>query len=216
MKAIIIGASGATGKELVKHLLAHTQYTEIICLVRRELKIENPKLKEVIVDFDHLEEYAHLMKADVAFSCLGTTLNDAGSKQMQWKIDFEYQLEFARLAKLNKIENFVLVSSVGANKNSYLFYSKMKGALDSEVQKLGFPKTIIFQPPSLIRPNTNRKGELLGMKLIQFFNRLGMFKNYEPLHVSDLAKAMVKSIEAFPLGTFILKPSDIRKLLTTP
>lgn len=212
MKAIIIGATGATGKELVNLLIADEKYTEIICLVRRKLKIQNSKVKEVIVDFDKLNDYKDYFSADVAFSCLGTTLKDAGSKDIQWKIDYEYQLKFAQIAKEKSIDTFVLVSSVGANQNSKIFYTKMKGTLEIEIEKLNFQKTIIMQPPSLIRPNSTRKGELIGMKIIFFLNKIGLFKSYKPLHVLDLAKAMIKSVKQNPLGTHTLNPSDIKKI----
>ena len=215
MKAIIIGASGATGKELVNHLITDEKYTEIICLVRRKLEIQNSKIKEVVIDFDKLNDYKDYFLADVAFSCLGTTIKDAGSKDIQWKIDYEYQLKFAQIAKEKNIETFVLISSVGANKNSKIFYTKMKGALEIEIEKLNFQKTIIMQPPSLIRPNSNRKGELIGMKTIFFLNKIGLFKSYKPLHVSDLAKVMLISVEQLPVGAFRLKPTEIQKMIPT-
>lgn len=212
MKAIIIGATGATGEELVNQLINDSTYTEIICLVRRKLNVHGSKIKEVIIDFDKLNDYKKYFSADVAFSCLGTTIKDAGSKEVQWKIDYEYQLKFAQLAKENNIETFVLISSIGANKNSKIFYSKMKGALDFEVKNLNFKKTIIFQPPSLIRPNSKRKGEIFGMKLIQFFNSIELFKNYKPLHVTDLAKAMIIATKQLPIGSYFISPKQIIKM----
>ncbi len=212
MKAIIIGATGASGKELVNQLINDSTYTEIICLVRRKLNVHDSKIKEVIIDFDKLNDYKKYFSADVAYSCLGTTLKAAGSKEAQWIIDYDYQYHFAQISKENHVSTFVLISSIGANKDSKIFYSKMKGKLEAEVLKLDFNRTIIFQPPSLIRPNSNRKGEIFGMKLIQFFNSIGLFKNYKPLHVSDLAKAMIIATQQLATGSYFISPKQIIKM----
>jgi len=210
MKAIVIGGSGATGKELIKQLLENKSFSEVISLVRKKSAINHPKLKEVIVAFNKLSDYKNEIVGDVAFSCLGTTLKIAGSKENQWQVDYEYQLKFAKIAKENGVNSFVLVSSLGADKHSKFFYTKMKGLLEDEILNLDFAQTLIFQPPSLIRPNTDRKGEILSIKLIRIFNRLGFFKNYEPLHVSDLASVMIQTVLNFKPEKNVLKPIDIK------
>lgn len=213
MKAIVIGGSGATGKELINQLIIDDSYSEIKSFVRRKSNLNHPKLKEIVIDFDKIYDYKNEIIGDVAFSCLGTTLKLAGSKEAQWIIDYDYQYHFAQISKENNVSTFVLISSFGANKDSKIFYSKMKGKLEAEVLKLDFNRTIIFQPPSLIRPNSDRNGEIIGMKVIRFFNNFGIFKSYEPLHVTDLAKAMIKSVKHLSNGNHIIKPSDIKKLL---
>lgn len=144
MKAVIIGASGATGKEVLKQLLSNDLYTEVISLVRRKSAVEHSKLNEIIVDFDSLESYTNIINGDVAFSCLGTTIKEAGSKAAQWKIDFDYQLAFAQKAKENEVKTFVLISSIGAHVKSKFFYTQMKGKLDKEVLNLNFEKNYYF------------------------------------------------------------------------
>ena len=211
MKAIVIGGSGATGKALINQLILDDSFSEIISFVRKHSTIKNQKLKEIIIDFEKLSDYKTDIIGNVAFSCLGTTLKAAGSKEAQWKIDYEYQLEFAKICKTNRIKTFVLVSSVGANSDSKIFYSKMKGCLENEIKKLNFKQLIIFQPPGLIRPNSDRKGEIFGIKVIQFFNTIGLFKNYKPLAVADLAKSMIQSTKQLPDGTYTLKPLEIKK-----
>lgn len=212
MKAIIIGASGSTGNALVEHLITNSLYTEIICLVRKSLKIKHPKIKELFVDFNTLDSYKNEIIADVAFSCLGTTLKVAGSKSAQWKIDYEYQLSFARIVRNNGVPKFVLVSSVGADPKSNFFYTKMKGQLENAILELGFKQTIIFQPPSLIRPNSNRNGEKISVTILIFLNSIGILKNMRPIHVTDLATYMLLSLDKLPEGNHILKPNDIRKI----
>ncbi len=213
MKAIVIGGSGATGKELINQLIMDDSYLEIKSFVRRKSNLNHPKLKEIVIDFDKIYDYKNEMIGDVAFSCLGTTLKAAGSKEAQWIIDYDYQYHFAQISKENHVSTFVLISSFGANKDSKIFYSKMKGKLEAQVLKLDFNRTIIFQPPSLIRPNSDRNGEIIGMKVIRFFNNFGIFKSFEPLHVTDLAKAMIQSVKQLSIENHIIKPSDIKKLL---
>lgn len=210
MKAVVIGGSGATGMALINQLLSDNSYTKIVSLVRKQSNIKHHKLNEIIIDFNNLDNFKNDIIADVAFSCLGTTLKAAGSKKKQWKIDYEYQYEFARMAKENGIEQFVLVSSVGANSKSNFFYTKMKGQLEESILKLDFKQTIIFQPPSLIRPNTDRKGEKLMINLLNVLNSMGLFKSLKPLPVSDLAEAMILSLVELPEGKHILKPFDIK------
>ena len=134
MKALVIGATGATGKDLVNKLLEDKDFQEVHAFVRRPLNIKNEKLKAHVVDFEKPEEWKDLVKGDVAFSCLGTTLKDAGSKDAQRKVDFDYQYQFAKNAKENEVEDYILVSSYGANPNSKIFYSRMKGELEKEVK----------------------------------------------------------------------------------
>lgn len=193
MKALIIGATGATGKDLVEKLLHDSEFQEIHAFVRRPLNIENEKLTSHVVDFENPDSWKNLVEGDVAFSCLGTTLKDAGSKEAQRKVDFDYQYNFAKAAKENNVEDYILVSSYGANPNSKIFYSRMKGELEQEVKNLHFNKITIFQPGMLERKNTERTGEVLGGKIIKFVNKFGICESQKPLPTDILAQAMVNS-----------------------
>ena len=165
MKALIIGATGATGKDLLSQLLADDTYAEVHCFVRKPLALTHPKLHAHVVDFDTPEAWADLVRGDVAFSCLGTTLAVAGSKDAQWRVDYDYQYAFAQQCKANGVPSFVLVSAAGAKAQSKLFYNRMKGALEEAVKKLNFPRLLIFQPSVLIRSNSDRAGENLSVKI---------------------------------------------------
>lgn len=198
MIAIVIGATGATGKFLVQELINDSNYHEIVILVRRKTNISHSKVNEIIVDFDQLEKYSEYIIGDVAFSCLGTTLKDAGSKEKQRIIDYDYQLKFAEIASQNQVNSFVLVSSMNADSNSNFFYPKIKGELEVAIKKLNFEQLIIFQPGFLLRPNSDRSGEVLGVKVIGFFNSIGLFKKYKPLKVEDLAKSLIRSVQKYP------------------
>ncbi|MCT4615137.1 MAG: NAD(P)H-binding protein [Marinifilaceae bacterium] len=213
MKAIVIGATGATGKDLVEQLLDDDKYKQVDIFVRKSPDIDNPKLKIHKVDFDNIDEWKHLIKADVAFSCMGTTIKDAGSKAMQWKVDYVYQYEFAEMAKQNNTACFILVSSAFASSKSLFFYAKMKGKLEEEIKNMNFEKYIIFNPPALIRENTNRTNELRGIKFIKALNRLGLFKSQRPLKTYDLAKAILNAVDKLKVGVHRIKANQIEKFI---
>ena len=159
MKALIIGATGATGKELVNILMQDPGYTAVVIFVRSASGMSHPKLSEVLTDFDKLEEVSEWIKGDLWFSCLGTTLKAAGSKEKQWQIDYEIPLKFAEIARRNKVHSAVLLSAHGASVNSNIFYSKVKGELEEKIASLAFDQYIIFRPGLLLRKDTDRPGE---------------------------------------------------------
>ena len=206
MKALIIGATGATGKDLLTQLLADDTYSEVHCFVRKPLTLTHPKLHAHVVDFETPEAWADLLRGDVAFSCLGTTLAVAGSKEAQWRVDYDYQYNFAEHCRNNGVPTFVLVSAAGAKAQSKLFYNRMKGQLEDAVKELEFPRLLIFQPSVLIRSNSDRSGENFTVKAFKFLNKLGILKRYRPMPTSVLAEKMRKEVAIAPKGvhTFTL------------
>ena len=201
MKALIIGATGATGKDLLAKLLEDEAFSEIHSFVRKPMSISHPKLHAHVVDFDTPEAWADLLHGDVAFSCLGTTLAVAGSKEAQWRVDYDYQYAFAQQCKANGVPTFVLVSAAMANAQSKVFYNRMKGQLEDAVKALEFTRLLIFQPSLLIRGHSDRTGENIGMKVINFLNKIGLFKRYKPMPTSVLAEKMIKAAKDTKQGT---------------
>ena len=206
MKALIIGATGATGKDLVTQLLADDTYSEVHCFVRKPLTLTHPKLHTHVVDFETPEVWADLLRGDVAFSCLGTTLAVAGSKEAQWRVDYDYQYNFAEHCRNNGVPTFVLISAAGAKAQSKLFYNRMKGQLEDAIKALGFARLLIFQPSVLVRKGSDRKGEQFGLKMIVFLNKLGLFKRYRPMPTAVLAQKIRKEVATAAKGvhTFTL------------
>lgn len=209
MKALVIGATGATGKDLVNQLLNDKDFEEVDIFVRKPVNIQNDRLNVHVVNFEKPEEWKGMVKGDVAFSCLGTTLKDAGSKEAQRKVDFDYQYEFAKAAKENDVEDYVLVSAYGANPKSKIFYSKMKGELEEAVKQLHFNKITIFKPGMLERKNSERTGEVLGSRIIKFANKLGLLESQTPLPTDILAKAMINSSKIKSNGYSSIKLGNI-------
>jgi len=196
LDALVIGATGSTGQEIVSQLLEDDNFNSVSIFVRKDPNITHSKLKIFVIDFSKLEEYKELIKGDVLFSCLGTTLRDAGSKDKQYLVDYTYQYEFAKISSDNGVPIYSLVSSTGANENSPFFYLKIKGKLEEAVKKLPFKNIQIFQPPTLIRQkNLIRPGEKIGIKIFGFLNYFGVLKSQKPLLVSILAKVMVERLK---------------------
>ena len=209
--ALLIGATGATGKDLLDLLLKDDDFHRVDIFLRREVASNHEKLNVHVIDFDKPDQWKHLVKGDVLFSCLGTTLKAAGSKEAQWKIDYDYQYEFAKAARENGVDNYVLVSSSGASPDSFLFYPRMKGQLEDAVKSLGFAKLSIFNPPILERKNTDRTGEVIGLKVIRFLNQFGLFRSQKPMPTEILARAMMNSARAGENGIQIYKGEAIWK-----
>ena len=193
LHALVIGATGATGRELVQLLLKDDDFSQVTIFVRNAPNIKHEKLKIHEIDFKELEKHKDIIKGEILFSALGTTKKDAGGKDQQYEIDYTYQYEFAKIAAENGVAYYSLVSSVGANAKSSFFYPKTKGALEEAVKKLNFKKIDIFQPPMLIRqPDLMREGEKSGIKLLNRLNKIGILKSQKPLAVEALAEKMLE------------------------
>ena len=210
MKALVIGATGAVGKDLVEQLLKDDSFERVDVFVRREIPLLSSKLVSHVVDFDHPEIWAELLTGDVLFSCLGTTIKAAGSQDAQWKVDYTYQFEVAKAARANGVQQYILVSSVGADAKSKIFYSRMKGQLDEDVEKLGFPGCFILRPPSLIRKGSDRFGEKAGVVVLKALNAIGLMRSWTPMPTEDVAAAMVRLAKSGKTGHSIITSQEIR------
>lgn len=202
MIALVIGATGATGRELTVQLLDDPTFSEVHIFTRRTLDLIHQKLHQHLVDFDAPQSWANLVQGDVAFSCIGTTLKVAGSKENQYKIDVTYPYHFAKTAKENQVSHFILVSALGAHPKAFFFYSRIKGELEEKIKKLGFKNLSIFKPGILNRKNSSRKSEVWVVNLLQFLNKLGILTAQKPLPTSLLAKAMLQEAKS-PKDTFV-------------
>ena len=197
--ANVIGASGLVGHELVVQLLDHPEFEKVRIFVRRTNGIVHSKLEEQIIDFDQTESWKPLVTGDVLFSALGTTIKTAKTKENQYRVDFTYQFEFAKAAAGNGVPAYLLVSSMGANPKSSVFYSRMKGELEDAVAKLPFQKLIIIRPSILDGDRQEKRaGEKFGLILSRFVTKF-ILKVYKPTPVDLLASKMIRlSLEKVP------------------
>ena len=193
MKALVIGATGATGHELLARLLETQQFSEIHAFGRRTPAESHPRLHSHVIDFTEPGNWAAQMRGDVLFACLGSTLKDAGSQDAQWQIDYQATLDAAIAARRNGTHTLVLMSAAGADAKS------------------------LFRPPLLLRPNSNRPVEIWSARILRGLNALGLLRSQQPLPVGQLAQAMLTAaLDAAardkPVHR-IFAPSDIRRLL---
>ncbi|HKL31707.1 MAG TPA: NAD(P)H-binding protein [Tangfeifania sp.] len=212
MEANVIGATGLVGKHLVKKLLGSDEFKKVRIFVRRNSGLSHPKLEEQIIDFKDEKTWGNLLKGDVLFSALGTTLKQAGSKEKEYEVDFTFNLNFAEKAKENGIENYVLVSSVGANSKSWIFYSRMKGELDEAVSKIGFKNLAILRPASLTGDREDdRTMEKLSIPVVRFVTKF-IFKKYRPIHGKTVAEAMINAVLKPDYDKTIWEADEVFKL----
>lgn len=193
--AIVIGATGLVGKQLVKQLIADNDFIKVKLFGRRSSGFSDLKIEEHIIDFNDVKAVQREITGDILFSCLGTTLKQAGSKKAQYRIDFTYQYEFAKLASENEVLEYMLVSSPSANPKSMIFYTRIKGELEEAIQKLKFSRIGIIQPSVLTgEREIKRGGEESGARIV---NALGKFlpflRKYRSISGETVAKAMLEN-----------------------
>ena len=213
--AIVLGATGATGRALVQQLLDHPGFGSVSIFVRKTPDFKHKKLKVHEIDFSKLQACKNLIVGDVLFSALGTTRKDAGSKARQYEVDYTYQYEFAKMASDNGVDQYSLVSSYGANKKSLFFYFKIKGALEEKIKKLSFQSIHIFQPSSLIRqPDLLRPTEKKLIWVMSKLSRIGFLESQRPLAVDTLAKKMIAEAVQNSRSIKVFQPKNIEEKLT--
>ena len=192
--ALLFGGSGMVGGHCLHQLLDSPIYEKVISFGRKKLLVEDEKLEQHLIDFDQLDKYKKLIKGDDLFCCLGTTIKKAGSKSAFKKVDLEYPKRIAELAVENGVNQFILVSSVGADRNSSVFYSQVKGELEDEVMQMDFWATHVLQPSLLLgERKESRPLERVGVMISQRLdNFIGSFLGkYRPVKGEDVASAML-------------------------
>ena len=210
--AIIAGASGLVGSCLLNLLLSDRTYRSVIVLTRKSLKKSHPRLKEIVVSFDQLDDVQNELCADHIYCCLGTTMKKAGSREAFRKVDYQYPLKLARVTKHQGASYFLLISSLGADKNSMIFYSRTKGDIEESVARLNFSSYGIFRP-SLILGNRNerRMGEEISKFIVRIsqFLLVGPLKKYRGVQAESIARAMVFYAKDDESGMKIIESQEI-------
>ncbi|MBA6399815.1 NAD(P)H-binding protein [Colwellia sp. BRX10-4] len=193
-KAIVIGATGLVGRAIVDQLVSCDHISEIITLTRRPSPHASTKVCNQVVDFDHLNNYITLFDADFLFSCLGTTVKQAGSIVEQGRVDLDYQFEVAQLAVNNGVNHYLLVSSAGANDQSNNPYLKMKGILEQRIKHLPFKRISIIQPSLLLGQRTEfRLGEKMASWFMPILCIIPLLRRFRPITGEQVAARMVLS-----------------------
>ena len=213
--ALVVGASGLVGGHCLQYLIKDDVYSSVTILVRKEIALQHPKLHQHIVNFDRLDENSSLIKADDIFCCLGTTISKAGSKANFKKVDLEYPLKAAQIALANGANQYLLVTAMGANKWSLIFYNRVKGEVEDALKKPGYQAVHIFRPSLLLgERKETRVGEKLGTILFNATSPLflGPLKKFRAIQAKAVAGAMVVCAKRNSKGVFVYESNEIQKI----
>lgn len=215
MKGIVIGSSGLVGQTLLLQLCQNQEFKEIVVLVRKSLDFNHPKIKQVIVDFERLDDFKDYLKGDVVFSCLGTTRAKSRTSSEYYKIDYEYPLKLAWMAADNNTDQFHIVSAIGAKEKSSNSYLRIKGETELNISVIKFKSTHFYRPSILDgKRQENRIGEKIALFVMKLMNPLllGSLKKYRSIKASDVAKAMITQATKNMDGTFYYESDQIQEI----
>ncbi len=212
--ALVAGATGLVGKELIRTILDDDYYSRIVVLARRDLNIKDNRLEIVVIDdFDFLDDYAHHFAVNHVYCLLGTTMKKAGSKEIFRKIDHDYPLRMAELCRDQAtFEHFLLVTSLGANSSSMIFYNKVKGEVEDHITALALKSLKIFRPSLLIGYRDEmRIGEEIGKWVSSFlsFFMIGSHRRLWTIEGKEVAKAMFEIAKTHGDGREAFSSTDI-------
>jgi uncharacterized protein YbjT (DUF2867 family) len=210
-KAIVAGATGLIGGHLLEILLEADTYDEVLILVRKKIDFAHKKLTQLVIDFDQIEDHSTSITGDAVFSCLGTTRKKTPDRNIYYRIDHDYPLRLAKLAKANGIKQFHLVSSIGANPNSGTFYIKLKGETERDISALNFYSSFMYEPSMLTgREYETRFGEVFFEELFKIVNHLliGRWKKYRSVSGAAVAQAMYDQSLKDETGKWIIQFED--------
>lgn len=216
MTSLVMGATGLVGRQVTEQLLNCEFIDEVRLLVRRPIDITHPKLSVIQIDWDQLNQYGDaFIGVDSVFSCLGTTIRKAGSQQQFRKVDLDYVVAGAKLAKQAQVRQFLAISSVGADPKSKAFYSRVKGEMEEELCRLQFPGLHLFRPSLLLGERDERRflegvGSVLMTKLDFAFR--GRLAQYRAVPAWKVAKAMVNISATHTRGNHIY-PNEVIHVL---
>ncbi|MGE0588494.1 MAG: oxidoreductase [Cyclobacteriaceae bacterium] len=209
--ALVAGGTGLIGNLLIKILKEDSLYSRVKCLTRRPLGIQDQKIEEIRTDGDNLADLGDRLKADDVFCCLGTTIKKAGTKEAFRKVDFDYPLLLAKAARQRGASQYLLVSALGADPDSSVFYNRVKGEVEREVSKVDFPAFHIFRPSLLLgERDEKRVGEDIGKAFSKWFGFL-IPKKYKAIDAIRVARAMIHMAKQGRNGKFIHESEELQK-----
>jgi uncharacterized protein YbjT (DUF2867 family) len=200
--ALVAGSSGLIGGQLLELLLADNYYSKVIALSRRPLSVSHAKLENLVLEANELKNHPQL-KADDVFCCLGTTMKQARSKAAFRKIDYDYPLELATLLKSTGATQFLLISALGADKNSRIFYNRVKGEAEEAIAKVGYAANHIFRPSLLIGPRKEARGGEDAAKVVYKIFGFMIPARYKGIESIKVARAMLGFAKENRSGKFI-------------
>jgi uncharacterized protein YbjT (DUF2867 family) len=211
LSVLLVGATGLVGRECLRLLLADAGFNRIIVFTRRPLSpdVRSPKLETHVADFDHLNEYDALFAVDAIICSLGTTIRQAGSRTRFRTVDYEYPLSFARLGRRKGCAHFLVVSALGANPRSRIFYNRVKGELEDALRALGYPELTIVRPSLLLGPRAElRLGEEVAKRVSRWLGPL-VPRGYKPVEARAVATTLVNAARQQGSGVKVIESGEI-------
>lgn len=208
-RVLLAGATGLVGSELLRLLANDPQIKELRTLVRRPLPPDklNPRVLECRINFEMLDQYPELFAVDWVFCALGTTIRQAGSQENFRKVDYDYPLVIAKNARAQGASHFLLVSALGAEPHSRIFYNRVKGELEEAIQALGYPAVTIVRPSLLLgEREEQRRGEEIAKRFTWI-----MPARYKPVPATQVAAALVRAAHARDTGVDIVNNARLIK-----
>ncbi len=208
--ALLAGATGLVGGHILRLLLKDDSIADVRVLVRRPLAstAKNPRVRELAADFDRLEEHPDWFKVDFVFSALGTTIGKAGSQPAFRKVDFDYPLAIAKLARAAGARQFLFVSALGADPRSFFFYNRVKGELEDAIRKIGYPSVTVARPSLLLGDRQERR---FGEELSKRFAWL-LPSPWAGIQAAQVAAALVQASREERPGVRVLENREMRKI----
>lgn len=197
--AIVLGATGLIGAEVLKLLLKNPAYGKVVAIGRRPLELKHAKLESRVVDFERLDAHADAFAGDDLFYCVGSTMKKAGSREAFRHVDFDYPVEIARLASRQGLKQWLMVTSVGASTTSSSFYLRTKGESEAAIEKLPFNTTQFFRPSMLLgRRQDFRPLEVVVHPIAALASPLmvGPLRKFRPIQATEVARQMVDAAKA--------------------
>lgn len=213
--AVIIGSTGLIGAQLVDLLIDSDSYQKIVLLGKRDSNKSHPKIEQHLINFDKPETFQHLIQGDDFFCTIGTTIKIAGSQSAFRKVDYEYPTNFATIAKSNNIKQFLIVSSLGANKKSNNFYLKTKGEMEAQLELVNFETTVIVRPSLLLGARSEfRFGEKVGAFFMKAFSFVltRHLKKYRPIESATVANALYNLAQSDLKGYTTFESDELQNI----
>jgi len=211
--ALVAGATGLVGSHVLELLLANPQWSQVVTVGRRKTSNQHAKLEQRVLDLSELESVRDLPHIDDVFCCLGTTIKQAGSQPAFRLVDHDFVVGLARAGLRAGATQFLLVSAIGADPESRVFYSRVKGETEAAIRKLSYRGIQIFRPSLLLGVRSEfRLGEriaLLGAPVLPAL-LFGRLRRYRPIQAATVARAMISIAREAPRGPNVFEYDAMR------
>lgn len=211
-QALVLGATGLVGTELVKQLAEDADYASVTVLVRKPMAFRHPKVKEILTDYEKLETYREAFRTDAVYCCLGTTIKTAGSKTAFRRVDLDYPVQAAGLAREEGVRWFAVISALGASESSLYFYNRTKGEMERRLRDTGLPSLYLFRPSLLLGDRKEQRtveSAAAALSRALPFLWAGPMRRYKPVQAAAVAAAMRAAVREGPAGTHIYENREL-------